>query len=477
MVKKKFKLNPYFLLIVSFLGFVLIGSFLLSMPFVFKHNDNHEWCHVGSYLDAFFTSLAAMTLTGITTYPEGLANTLNVAGQIIVIVLVQIGGLGIVTILTFIFTIFRRRLKFKDRLMISQAITFNNFSEITKYVRRLIVITLVCELIGTGLGVPVFLAMFPDDTLKTVYYSLFYSISAFNNAGFDLFSGTSSLIGDLNIATGITIESTNWLYYYCNIYLAILSLLGGVSFLVIIDVVIGHRPIRQWSSYTKICLTMTFGLIVIFTGLLFLTDGTKADNPMNLYQALMQIINCRTAGFNTYPQEDITLPGKMICCVMMFIGGSPLSTAGGIKVTTVFIIVLTIISYFRGRRIPAFKRRYSDDLVAKSMSLVFVVFAFVLAAFLGLVLFGIKNNAEGLSPSIKRNLVSYYLYEVFSCFGNVGFYTGLEPYLSVGSRIILCLLMLIGHLGPMAFFQLFQNHLDKKANVHYSFVEEDFLIG
>ena len=343
--------------------------------------------------------------------------------------------------------------------------------------RRLIVITLVCELIGTGLGVPVFLAMFPDDTLKTVYYSLFYSISAFNNAGFDLFSGTSSLIGDLNIATGITIESTNWLYYYCNIYLAILSLLGGVSFLVIIDVVIGHRPIRQWSSYTKICLTMTVGLIVIFTGLLFLTDGTKADNPMNLYQALMQIINCRTAGFNTYPQEDITLPGKMICCVMMFIGGSPLSTAGGIKVTTVFIIVLTIVSYFRGRRIPAFKRRYSDDLVAKSMSLVFVVFAFVLASFLGLVLFGIKNNAEGLSPSIKHNLVSYYLYEVFSCFGNVGFYTGLEPYLSVGSRIILCLLMLIGHLGPMAFFQLFQNHLDKKANVHYSFVEEDFLIG
>ena len=477
MVRKRFKLNPYLLLIVSFLGFVLIGSFLLSMPFVFRDNINNKWCYGGTYLDAFFTSLAAMTLTGITTYQNGLADTLNVVGQIIVIVLVQIGGLGIVTILTFIFTVFRRKLQFKDRLMISQAITFNNFSEISRYVRRLIIITLICEIIGMGLGVPVFSNMFPGQPLKIAYYSLFYSISAFNNAGFDLFAGTSSLINGLNIAGGTAIETTNWLYYYCNIYLAVLSLLGGISFLVIIDIVIGHKPPRQWSSYTKICLTMTFGLVFVFTALLFLTESIKDNNPMNMFQALMQVINCRTAGFTIYPQEEISLPGKMICCVMMFIGGSPLSTAGGIKVTTIFIIILTIVSYFRGRRVPAFRRRYSDDLVAKSMSLVFVVFAFILFSFIGLVLFGTKANTEGLNETIKKEIVTYYLYEVFSCFGNVGFYTGLESYLSVGSVIILCILMLIGHLGPMAFFQLFQNHLDKKANVHYSFVEEDFLIG
>ena len=247
--------------------------------------------------------------------------------------------------------------------------------------------------------------------------------------------------------------------------------------MVIIDIVIGHKPPRQWSSYTKICLTMTFGLVFVFTALLFLTESIKDNNPMNMFQALMQVINCRTAGFTIYPQEEISLPGKMICCVMMFIGGSPLSTAGGIKVTTIFIIILTIVSYFRGRRVPAFRRRYSDDLVAKSMSLVFVVFAFILFSFIGLVLFGTKANTEGLNETIKKEIVTYYLYEVFSCFGNVGFYTGLESYLSVGSVIILCILMLIGHLGPMAFFQLFQNHLDKKANVHYSFVEEDFLIG
>ena len=477
-MQKKFKFNPYLLLILSFLGIVLIGSFLLSMPFAFRDNPNNEWCHVGSYLDAFFTSMGAMTLTGVTTYPSGLADTLSVAGQIIVLVLVQIGGLGIVTVLTFLFTIFRRRLQFKDRLMISQAISFNNFGEIAKYVRRLIIIAAVSEVVGFGLGLPLFFQIFPDNSGKAIFYSVFYSVSAFNNAGFDLFSGTTSMIGGLATAGGTFISTSNFLYYYSTIYLAVLSLLGGISFLVIINIILEHKPPRRWSSFTKICLVMTAGMIGVMTLLLFCTEGFKAQNPMTFYQALMQIINCRTAGFSVYQQESISLPGRMICCVVMLIGGSPLSTAGGIKVTTAFIIVLSIISYFRGRRISAFKRRYSYNMVAKSMSLVFVVVTFLFVAFISLVLFGTKKvDGYELSGTIKKDVVSFYMYEVFSCFSNVGFYTGLEPFLSVGSRLVLCLLMLVGHLGPMAFFQLFQNHLDKNANVHYSFVEEDFLIG
>ena len=173
MVKSKSNFNPYLLLILAFLGLVLIGSFILSMPFAFKDNPNNEWCHVGSYIDAFFTAISALTLTGVTTYPEGLANTLSVAGQIIVLVLVQTGGLGIVTILTFLFSIFKGRLQFKDRLMISQAISFNNFGEIARYVRRLIAIAGVCEIIGIALGVPFFLQVFPDNPAKGIYYSIF----------------------------------------------------------------------------------------------------------------------------------------------------------------------------------------------------------------------------------------------------------------------------------------------------------------
>ena len=247
MIKKNKLLNPYLLLIISFLAIVLLGSFLLSMPFVFRDNPNNEWCHVGSYMDAFFTSLSAMSLTGLTTYPDGLVNTLSGAGQIIVMVLVQIGGLGIVTILTFLFSIFRRKLQFRDRLMISQAIAFNNFGEIVQFVRRLIIITAVCELVGFALGLPVFIALFPGDWSHILSYSLFYSVSSFNNAGFDLFSSTNSLMNGLFTNNGGAILTDNWLYYYFTIYNGFLSLLGGISFLVIIDAVIEHRNPKRWS--------------------------------------------------------------------------------------------------------------------------------------------------------------------------------------------------------------------------------------
>ena len=459
MIKKNKLLNPYLLLIISFLAIVLLGSFLLSMPFVFRDNPNNEWCHVGSYMDAFFTSLSAMSLTGLTTYPDGLVNTLSGAGQIIVMVLVQIGGLGIVTILTFLFSIFRRKLQFRDRLMISQAIAFNNFGEIVQFVRRLIIITAVCELVGFALGLPVFIALFPGDWSH-------------------IFSSTNSLMNGLFTNNGGAILTDNWLYYYFTIYNDFLSLLGGISFLVIIDAVFEHRNPRRWSSFTKMILASTGVLIVVMSLFLFFTDGLKADNPMNIFEVILTIINCRTAGYSVYPISEISLPGKMICSLMMFIGGSPLSTAGGIKVTTIFIIIISIVSYFRGKRIPAFKRNFSDNIVAKSMSLVFVVVTIIVVSFILVSLFGVREiKGYTMNEAAKEDLLGLYLFSCFSFFGNVGFYTGIEPYLSVGSKIVLCFLMLLGHLGPMTFFQLFQNHLDKNSNVHYSFVEEDFLIG
>ena len=466
------------MLIISFMIIVLLGSLLLSMPFVFRDNPNYEWCHVGTYLDAFFTSLSAMSLTGITTYPEGLVNTLNGFGQTIVIILVQIGGLGIVTILTFLFSIFRRKLEFRDRLLISQAIAFNNLGEIVRFVRRLIIIAAVCEIVGFGLGMPVFINLFPNDIPKAISYSLFHSISSFNNAGFDLFNGTNSLIGGLFTNNGDAILADNWLYYYFNIYNGILSLLGGISFLVIIDAVFEHKSPRRWTSFTKIVLAMTGILIVSMSFFLFLTDGLKKDNPMSIFQVIMQIINCRTAGYSVYPQAEISLPGRIICGIMMFIGGSPLSTAGGIKVTTIFIIMVSILSYFRGKRIPAFKRNFSDNIIAKSMSLVFIVMTIIILSFVFITIFGV-NKLVGytMDHRLDGQLVNVYLFSAFSFFANVGFYTGVEPFLSVGAKIVLCFLMLLGHLGPMTFFQLFQNNLDKKANVHYSFVEEDILIG
>ena len=474
MVKKKFQLNPYLILIVSFVLITLLGSFLLSMPFAFKNNPNKEWCHVGNYLDAFFTSISALSLTGVVTYPKGLADTLSIGGQMVVLILMQIGGLGIVTILTFILTLFRNRIQFKNRLLISQAIAFNNFGEIVYYVRRLIFITIVCELVGFGLGIPVFAKMFPNDIPHILYFSLFHSVSAFNNVGFDIFNEADSLVGGL----GTMLTNNNWLYYYFTTYLAVLSLLGGISFLAIIDMVLSHKPPRRWSAFTKIVLTMSAALIVVFALGLFLTDGLKPNNPISLYQCFIHTINCRTAGFSLYPLEELSLPGRALSCVVMFIGGSPLSTAGGIKITTIFVILMSIISYFRGKSTSLFKRRYSDTLIVKSMSMVFIVLFLLIVAFVGLVVCGTKEvPGYEMNENVKANINEYYLFEVFSCFGNVGFFTTLEPCLSTGSLLILCFLMLLGHLGPMTFFQLIQNHLDKNVIMHYSFVEEELLIG
>ena len=470
MIKKGLKLNPYLLLILSFLIIVLIGSFLLSMPFAYKDSAG-EWCHGGTYLDAFFTSLAAMSLTGVTTFQNGLKDTFSIGGLIIILVLIQIGGLGIVTILTFLFTLFRRKLQFKDRLMISQAIAFNNFGEIVLYVRRLIVISAICEGLGFAMGIPVFYQLFPNQWGHILFYSLFHSVSAFTNAGFDLFSSTSSIIEGLKVSETAVVGLNNWLYYYFSIYICVLSLLGGVSFLVIIDIFTGRKPPRRWSSFTKIVLVSSGILIVTLSFLLFLSDGFKGEGRMTLFEAFFQIINCRTAGFTIYPQNDISISGRMICCLMMFIGGSPLSTAGGVKITTMFIIIISIVSYFSGKRLAPFKRRFSDSIIAKSLTIVYIVIALLILSFIAIVCFEGKNN------TLDNDLTFSYIYEMFSCFGNVGFYTGLESQLTVGSKLILCLLMLVGHIGPITFFQVFQNNLDKNANVHYSFVEEDFLIG
>lgn len=448
------------------------------MPFVFKNNPNNEWCHVGNYLDAFFTSLSAMSLTGITTYPEGLVDTLTAYGQIIVVILMQIGGLGIVTILTFLFSIFRRKLQFKDRLLISQAIAFTNYSEITRFVRRMMIITAVSELLGFAMGLPVFVQLYPNDLSHALSYSLFSSISSFNNVGYDIFSSTSSLTNGLIGTNGNIIETTSWLYYYYIIYTGFLSTLGGLSFLVIIDMFFEHKTPRSWRSFTKIVLISTFSVILIASLLLFVTDGLKADNPMNMFEVIFTVINSRTAGYSVYPIHQISLPGRMICAVTMFIGGSPLSTAGGIKITTAFIIVVSIMSYFRGRKLSAFRRNLSDTVVAKSMTIVFIVVTGIILAFVLLAAFGVQQiEGYALSEDMKSDLIGIYLFEAFSFFSNVGFFTGIEPFLSTGSKIVLCFLMFFGHLGPMTFFQLFQNNLDKKAGVHYSFVEEDFLIG
>lgn len=460
--KKLWQLNPYVLVILSFIVVIFIGSVLLIMPFSQK---NGQW---GNYVDALFSAVSATCVTGLCTYFEGIGNQLTFVGQLIMLIMIQIGGLGFVTVLTFFITLFSGKLQFRNRYLLSQMVGSTNFADVVKFVRRLIIISLIFESAGTIVGLPVYFAMYPGQPLQAIWASVFTSVSAFNNAGFDIF-GATSLVREGN---ALLMNLPDWAYYYMNIYIIILIISGGISFVVIIDIATS-KGMRKWRAFTKIVLTTTATLLIVgwlafvFSEVLFKSDG------MNVFEAFFQSVTLRTAGFATYNQDDMSIVGKVFGCLLMFIGGSPLSTAGGIKTTTAFMIALAMFSYFRGRPVIAFKRRYSANMIVKAMSLVFLGIFGVLVGILSLT--GFEANNATLITKTDRPLAI--IYEVFSAFGTVGVSTGITPYLSVGSKIVLCFLMFMGRLGPMTFLQIFQANMDKKQDLHYEYVEEDFLIG
>ena len=465
--KKIWQLNPYVLVILSFIFVILLGSVLLIMPF---SQTSGQW---GDYMDALFSSVSATCVTGLCTYAEGIGNKLTIFGQIIMLLMIQIGGLGFVTVLTFFITLFSGKLQFRNRYLLSQMVGSTNFADVVRFVRRLILISIIYETLGTLLGLPVFFTMFPHDPGKAVWNSLFTSVSAFNNAGFDLFGGTSLVRG---MGNALIDGLPTWTYHYMCFYIMFLIISGGISFLVIIDV-FAFKRIRQWRAFTKIVLTTT--AVLLFGGWLVfsLTETVFNGGAMSVTQTLFQSVTLRTAGFATYNQDDITVVGKVFGCILMFIGGSPLSTAGGIKTTTIFMIVLAMAAYFRGKQVIAFKRTYSNNMILKAMSLVFLGIFLALVGILFIVSFESKRIEPIIEGKVFTDRPMAIIYEVFSAFGTVGVSVGITPYLSLGSKIVLCFLMFLGRLGPMTFLQIFQANMDKKQTIHFDYVEEDFLIG
>ena len=488
-LKKKMKhANPYVLVILSFLIVIVIGSILLTTPMT---NVWGKWLwnttityedgsmQTLTYLDCLLTAVSATCVTGVSTYAIGVAESLTFYGQLVVIILIQIGGLGFITFLTFIITLFNSKLQFKDRYFISQMVNSTNIADVVKFVRKLIIMTAIIEGAGVLLGLPVFLTMYPDDIGRAIWNCIFHSISSFNNAGFDLFSGTTSLIGGLQGA-GMDEVVTDWRYYYFCSYVMILIILGGISFVVINEIVLGKKKCRQWRAFTKIVLLTNTILVVGGFLCIFAADGFNGalgSNPgISAFNALFQSITCRTAGFMTIFQDSLSLPSKVASCFLMFVGGSPLSTAGGVKTTTLFMLALTIITHFKGGKIHAFNRSYSSNMVIKAMSLIFLGFIVILTGYICISIFESKENFAN-AGLINTSQHESYIYEVFSCFGTTGFFIGIEPYLSIGSKITMCILMFLGRLGPMTFFQIFQENMSKEINMHYDYVEEDFLIG
>ena len=449
--------SPYLLVILSFIGVILFGSVLLTLPFA--HKDG-QW---GQYMDSLFIATSATCVTGLSTYANGLGGELTLFGQAVLMVMIQIGGLGFITIFTFFISLFQKKLQFKDRLFLSQAVNSNTIAGVSKFVKRVIFIVLITETLGFLLGLPVFLNVESYSTGEALWASAFTSISAFNNAGFDIF-GAYSLI---RIAENpIIYNLPTWAYYYLCSYIMILIILGGISFITIIDLVILRKKPKQWNSFVKIVL-MTTGILLV-SGFVIFTFTDVISGNIDTFEAAFQSVTLRTAGFANFDENNLSLAGKVISCLFMFIGGSPISTAGGIKTTTVFIIILCLVRFLQGKSITAFKREYTRTSILKAMSLVFLS---LLTIVVGFIL--VASFEQGKPLATSENII----FEVFSAFGTVGLSAGLTPALEVGSKITIIILMFFGRLGPITLFQIFQNDLDNEENIHFKRVEADVIIG
>lgn len=450
------QVSPYLLVILSFVGVILLGSFLLSLPFA--HRDG-QW---GNYMDALFHATSATCVTGLSTYSLGIGGELTFFGQIVMLVMIQIGGLGFITILTFFVSLIQKKIQFKDRYMLAQAVNSTSIADVGKFVRRVIIIVVTAETLGFALGLPVFLNVPGYTVSKAIWASVFTSISAFNNAGFDIFGGTSLIQG-----MGTIVDTMpQWAYYYMQGYIMILIVMGGLSFLTIIELTFQRKKAKQLSSFTRITLLMTGSLIIFGFGVLMLTDGISGN--ITPYQALFQSVTTRTAGFASFDQSTLSPAGKTVSCVLMFIGGSPISTAGGIKTTTIFVLILCFIRFLQGRKISAFKREFTNSSIIKTMTLVFLSVVVLLVGYVCIASFERGNDAATTDAV---------LYETFSAFGTVGLSENLTITLSLGSKIVICILMFFGRLGPITLFQIFQKNIDNEKNTHYREVPTDVIIG
>ena len=459
MNKQKKSLNPYLLVILSFLVIIFVGAVLLMMPF---SRTAHNF---GNFMDCLFLATSATCVTGLNSFAQGIGDELTFWGQLIVVLMIQVGGLGFITLLTFFITLFSRKLQFKDRLFISMMVNSEDAAEVVSFVRKIILISASFETLGFLLGLPVFL-QYSNNIGEGLWYSLFTSISAYNNAGFDLFGSTSLIRG---IGNAFIDGLPAWAYYYLCSYIMVLIVSGGISFLVVMDI-FAKRKFRQLRVFTKISLMMTGILLVVGFLVFFMSEGFKAP-----YDALFQSVTCRTAGFATVDQDGLSVLGKSFSCFLMFFGGNPLGTAGGVKTTTLYIIVLAMVCYLTGRKVTSFHRRYSNGVIVKAMSLVILAVTTIFISFILLYTFesGLDIEAIGLK-SAKSSVL---LYEVFSAFGTVGVSAGVTPYLSLGSKITISVLMFIGRLGPITFFQLLGSKMKLDDQSKYHYVEEDFLIG
>lgn len=438
MKKRKIKVHPYVLIISTFLSVILLGTICFMLPWAVSDGERL------SFIDALFMSTSSVCVTGLAVVCP--ATKFSIFGKVVMAILMEIGGLSFLTIAVCFFAILGGKIGISNRYLLREALNQNSLAGIVQLVKRIIFISFIIQMIGVVLNYLALMSYYNYDFWKTLGASVFHSIASFNNAGFDVFGEQSMIPFKDNILL--------------NISTIFLIICGGLGFIVIEELVYKHN-IKKLSIHSKIVLMMT--LILTIVGMFVLKFSMY--NEITWLQALFTAVTCRTAGFTVIPLEQISPSAYVMCIVLMFIGASSCSTGGGIKTTTIFVIFLTLFYYAQGKKPRIFHRRISDGSIFKA----FVLFGIaVMTVMIGTLMIGFSQPNLGLEKI---------LFEVVSGFSTTGLSMGITSALNPFSKVVLCLMMFFGRLGPLTIIGVVNHNWMTESKEKIQYVEERVIIG
>ncbi|MBQ9496728.1 MAG: Trk family potassium uptake protein [Selenomonadaceae bacterium] len=443
-LEQLFRFKPTQIILLSFLFMILLGTALLMLPISTTNHQGLTW------IDALFVSTSASCVTGLTVVD--LHNDLTTFGTIVMLMLIQVGGLGIMTLATLAVHTMGYRFRLRESLVLQESLNQGGQAGLMELIRRMIKYTLTIEFF---FAVVLAAHFYPEFGWKAVGYGIFHSVSAFCNAGFDLFGNYDSLCK----------RNEDFFLMAC---IALLIILGGIGFTVMNDV-INKKFWRQYSLHTKIVIVMNLALIFVGTILLFGVEYYNPSTvgnlsiPAQLANACFTSVSCRTAGFNSYDLAQAEQISQLVMIILMFIGASPLSTGGGIKATTFFVILQSMWAVFRGKsEITIFGRKISRELRDQAFAIFTMGTIWVVTA--GIILSAIDGEVHELEEVI---------FETVSGFGTVGMGIGITLQWSMWGKLVLALTMFVGRVGIMTF--MLSLLAQKETRIKYP--KEDIMIG
>ncbi len=428
-MKSNIRLSTTQTILFSFLAVVFVGSAILSLPFSAADGVRVP------YIDALFTATTSVCVTGLVTVPT--VSTWSVFGQVVILVLIQIGGLGVVTIMTGMMISFRRKLGIGDRMLIQDAFNLNTLSGLVTFIKKVLIGTFIVE----GAGALMYMTVFvPRFGARGIWISVFNAISAFCNAGIDILAEDS--------LCGYVLDPM------INLTTCLLIVLGGLGYFVWWDL-LGLRKdfrrqrfrcLRRMTFHSKIALSAT-GILIAAGFLLFLIF--EYDNPLTIgsftlpqkiMAALFQSVTTRTAGFASLPQQNLTNASSIVSLLLMFIGGSPTGTAGGVKTVTMAVLLASAFSTIQNREeATLFRRAIPKQAVGKAVAVVSVSFL-------------IQFTAAVLLEAITGAEVMDVLYEAVSATATVGLSRGFTTSLDLYGKLVVIVTMYLGRVGPISLF-------------------------